>query len=30
MEREDFIRLAGAAGQALLAQIDYSSTTDVL
>ena len=30
MEREDFVRLAGAAGQALLAQIDYSSTTDVL
>jgi THUMP domain-like len=30
MEREDFIRLAGAAGQALLAQIDYSSATDVL
>jgi hypothetical protein len=30
MEREDFMRLAGAAGQALLAQIDYSSTTDVL
>ena len=30
MEREDFIGLAGAAGQALLAQIDYSSTTDVL
>ena len=30
MEREDFVRLAGSAGQALLAQIDYSSTTDVL
>jgi len=30
MEREDFLRLAGTAGQALLAQIDYSSTTDVL
>jgi hypothetical protein len=30
MEREDFVRLAGTAGQALLAQIDYSSTTDVL
>ncbi len=30
MEREDFIRLAGQAGQALLAKIDYSSSTDVL
>ena len=30
MEREDFVRLAGSAGQALLAQIDYSTTTDVL
>jgi protein-L-isoaspartate O-methyltransferase len=30
VEREDFVRLAGSAGQALLAQIDYSSTTDVL
>lgn len=30
MEREDFVRLAGSAGQALLAQIDYSSNTDVL
>jgi hypothetical protein len=30
MEREDFIRLASGAGQALLAQIDYSFTTDVL
>ena len=30
MEREDFIRLADGAGQALLAQIDYSSATDVL
>ena len=30
MEREDFVRLAGTAGQALLAQIDYSSATDVL
>ena len=30
MEREDFVRLAGSAGQALLAQIDYSSATDVL
>jgi hypothetical protein len=30
MEREDFIRLADGAGQALLAQIDYSSTTDVV
>ena len=30
MEREDFVRLAGSAGQALLAQIEYSSTTDVL
>jgi protein-L-isoaspartate O-methyltransferase len=30
VEREDFIRLAGQAGQALLAQIDYTSTTDVL
>jgi hypothetical protein len=30
MEREDFVRLASGAGQALLAQIDYSSATDVL
>ena len=30
MEREDFIRLADGAGQALLAQIDYSSATDVV
>lgn len=30
MEREDFIRLASQAGQDLLAQIDYSSTTDVV
>jgi hypothetical protein len=30
VEREDFVRLAGSAGQALLAQIDYSTTTDVL
>ena len=30
MEREDFIRLADGAGQALLAQIDYSSSTDVV
>ena len=30
MEREDFVRLASGAGQALLAQIDYTSTTDVL
>jgi hypothetical protein len=30
MEREDFVSLAGSAGQALLAQIDYSSATDVL
>jgi SAM-dependent methyltransferase len=30
VEREDFIRLAGQAGQALLAKIDYSSSTDVL
>jgi hypothetical protein len=30
MEREDFIRLADGAGKALLAQIDYSSTTDVV
>lgn len=30
MEREDFIRLAGQAGQALLAQIDYSSAQDVV
>jgi hypothetical protein len=30
MEREDFVRLASGAGQALLAQIDYSSVTDVL
>jgi hypothetical protein len=30
MEREDFVRLASGAGQALLAQIDYSYATDVL
>jgi hypothetical protein len=30
MEREDFIRLADGAGQALLAQVDYSSATDVV
>jgi hypothetical protein len=30
VEREDFIRLADGAGQALLAQIDYSSATDVV
>jgi hypothetical protein len=30
VEREDFIRLADGAGQALLAQIDYSSETDVV
>ena len=30
MEREDFIRLADGAGQAILAQIDYSSATDVV
>jgi len=30
VEREDFIRLAGQAGQALLVKIDYSSETDVV
>lgn len=30
MEREDFIRLADGAGRDLLAQIDYSSSTDVV
>ncbi|CAB4631676.1 unannotated protein [freshwater metagenome] len=30
MEREDFIRLAGQAGQTLLAQNDYSSEADVV
>jgi SAM-dependent methyltransferase len=30
VEREDFIRLAGPAGQALLGQIDYSTATDVV
>lgn len=30
MEREDFIRLAGPAGQALLGSIDYTQQTDVL
>ncbi|MFY9304915.1 MAG: SAM-dependent methyltransferase [Rhodoluna sp.] len=30
MDREDFIRLADGAGRALLAQIDYTSSTDVV
>lgn len=30
MEREDFIKLAEGAGRALLAQIDYSSSRDVV
>ena len=30
MEREDFIRLASPGGQQLLAELDYSSDTDVL
>ena len=30
MQREDFIRLAGQAGQALLSQLDYTAATDVV
>lgn len=30
MDREDFIRLADGAGKALLAKIDYTSSTDVV